>query len=167
MNIAGLGMTDQQLSCDELWDAVCHRRGQPASSIGNAILSGTEFTFPSSNLRDWTGHLSKGEWIGEQGIGGTGMVYKAYWKNIRVPDGRDVPLVVAKIPRAEVVGGDHDRASKVCLLAYPASSTLLGSSMNLRWTDKNLSISCSRESYMYGSRYNNDSSILISSRSLA
>lgn len=126
-----------ELSCDELWDVVhtslASSSSPPPSSSFNGNGNGNgdeaeivEFIYPSSNLRDWTGYLIKGEWVGEQDGTGIGMVYKAQWKDVDTTGlGRRkviLPVFVAKIPKVEVVRRDHHRdrnqASKVCLSSY-------------------------------------------------
>lgn len=127
-----------ELSCDELWDVVhtslASSSSPPPSSSFNGNGNGNgdeaeieiEFISPSSNLRDWTGYLIKGEWVGEQDGTGIGMVYKAQWKDVDTSGlGKRkviLPVFVAKILKAEVVCRDYERdrnlASKVCLSSY-------------------------------------------------
>lgn len=134
-----------ELSCDELWDVVhtslASSSSPPPSSSFNGNGNGNgngdgdeieieiEFISPSSNLRDWTGYLIKGEWVGEQDGTGIGMVYKAQWKDVDTSGlGRRkviLPVFVAKILKAEVVRRDYERdRNRTSKASYGLSSCL-------------------------------------------
>jgi hypothetical protein len=101
-------VVDPVNSIDELWLNLYHR-GQLRS------LSNKDKTMEKT-IKDWSGYLTKGDWIGG---GAFGDVYAGIWVDAPEFEGRKLPQVVLKVMRDAMKQAVHKGQDKVNLYHCP------------------------------------------------